>query len=74
MDRAPPAGTAGLVVIRAWIESPSEGADDDALRARITTARDPHLGNEETFTVVGSARVLAVVRAFLGELAGGEPP
>ena len=68
-----PVEAGGVVVIRLWIEPGPDDAADDALRARITTARDPDLGTEETFTVAGADGVLTVVRDFLSELAGDEP-
>lgn len=73
MARRDPAEAAGLVVVRLWIERASEGAPD-GLRARITTAKDPDLSSETTFTVAGQDGVLMVVREFLAELAGDAAP
>jgi hypothetical protein len=69
-----PVEAGGLVVIRLWVETGPRDAADDALRARITTAKDPDLGIEQTFTVAGADDVLTVVRDFLSELAADEPP
>jgi 2-polyprenyl-6-methoxyphenol hydroxylase-like FAD-dependent oxidoreductase len=61
-----------VVVIRIWMEPASAGTRDDALRARIITAKDPDLSVEETRTVVGADGVLTVVRELLAELADGD--
>jgi hypothetical protein len=74
MPRRDPADAAGLVVIRLWVESEEGGASKNALRARVTTARDPDLGTEDTFTVAGLDAVLKVVREFLVELVPGPVP
>jgi hypothetical protein len=69
-----PVEAGGLVVIRLWVEPGPNDPADDALRARITTARNPDLSSEETVTVAGADGVLAVVRDFLIDLAGDQPP
>jgi hypothetical protein len=68
----PVRAAAGVVVIRVWMEPASAGTCDDALRARVITARDPDLSIEETSTVAGADGVLTIVREFLAELAEGE--
>jgi hypothetical protein len=65
----PPAESSGLVIIRAWAEPGVAGGAAEALRARITLAWPPELVPEETFTLVGLDAGLALVRAFLTEVA-----
>ena len=65
----PPSESSGLVIIRAWAEPGVAGGTADALRARITIAWPPELVPEETFTLVGLDAGLALVRAFLTEVA-----
>jgi hypothetical protein len=64
----------GLVVIRVWVEPAWEGEADEALRARISTAKLADHTTEETFVSLGIEGVLRAVRGFLGELVGGAQP
>lgn len=61
--------TAGLVLIRVWVEPSTPGRPGDGLRARIFTIDHTHPDVERVQTVAGRERVIGAVWAFLGSLA-----
>jgi hypothetical protein len=61
--------TAGLVLIRVWVERSSGGQPGDGLRARIFTIDHTDPGGDRVQTLAGRERVIDAVRAFLGSLA-----
>ena len=64
-----PAESAGLVVIRVWGEPGVVAGSAEALRSRIILVRPLELLPAETITVAGLDAALAVVRAFLIDVA-----
>lgn len=63
------AQSAGLVIIRAWLEADAADENTEALRTRITVARPLERVPAETVTVAGLDAGLDLVRDFLAGLA-----
>jgi hypothetical protein len=56
----------GVLVIRAWLE---KGAENDALRARITSTSDVGQAAPIEAVSTSESEIVAIVRAWLQELA-----
>ena len=61
--------TAGLVLIRVWVEPSDTGRPGDGLRARIFTVDHANPAADRVQTVAGRERVVGAVRSFLASLA-----
>jgi len=61
--------TAGLVLIRVWVEPSDTGRPGDGLRARIFTIDHANPRADRVQVVAGRERVIGAMRAFLGSLA-----